>query len=415
MSTQQSGAKIRDPRVDFFRGLAFIIIFIAHVPANWLAQWIPARFGLSDATEMFVFMSGYAAAIAFGATFGRAGYWLGTARVAFRGWQVYTAHLTLFFFIAAIVAIANSLTDVRDYIGQLNLYYFFQETGPAMVGLFTLTYVPNFFDILPMYIVVLVMMPIVMVLARIHPNVALGACVALYVYTWTFGLELPAEVRPGNDRPWFFNPFGWQLIFYTGFAIAMGWIKAPPRNTVLMWLAIAFIVFFALVSRRFIVAEVGFLQDVRDSVWTWSWQSKTDLGILRYIHFLAIAYVTVVLLKGHEQRILLSRWLRPVIKCGQQSLPVFLFSMVLSRLAGIALDQTGREIGWVLLINAAGIGSLIGIAYLLGWLKAEPWRKRRTPHAVPSPSPAPLPTPDAAPAAVEVPALASAPAAPRTG
>ena len=95
MSNQQPAASMRDPRVDFFRGLAFIIIFIAHVPANWLAQWIPARFGLSDATEMFVFMSGYAAAIAFGGSFGRAGYWIGTARVAYRGWQVYTAILLM--------------------------------------------------------------------------------------------------------------------------------------------------------------------------------------------------------------------------------------------------------------------------------------------------------------------------------
>ena len=69
-----SAASARDPRVDFFRGLAFLIIFIAHVPANWLTKWIPARFGFSDATEMFVFMSGYAAGIAFGGVFLRAGW-----------------------------------------------------------------------------------------------------------------------------------------------------------------------------------------------------------------------------------------------------------------------------------------------------------------------------------------------------
>ena len=55
----------RDPRVDFFRGAAFIIILIAHIPSNWVAQWIPARFGFSDATEIFVFCSGMASAIAF--------------------------------------------------------------------------------------------------------------------------------------------------------------------------------------------------------------------------------------------------------------------------------------------------------------------------------------------------------------
>ena len=369
----------RDPRVDFFRGLAFIIIFIAHVPDNWLARWIPARFGLSDAAEMFIFMSGYAAAIAFGTTFARAGFWLGTARVGYRIWQVYVAHLLLFFFVAAICLAANEMTDVRDYAGQLNLYYFFDETRTALLGLFTLRYVPNYFDILPMYIVILLMMPIVVYLSRIHPWLPIAVCAILYVYAWSTGLGLPAETRPDSDRTWYFNPFGWHLLFYTGFSISAGWIKPPPRNTALLWACIAFLVFFAIISRRSITQEVEALQYVRETVWSWSWSTKSEQGILRYLHFMAMAYVTVVLLKGHEHRLLLSRWARPVLQCGQQSLPVFLFSMILSRIAGMALDQTGRDVWAVLLVNAAGIATLIGIAYLLKWLKSEPWRKSRTP------------------------------------
>jgi hypothetical protein len=53
-------ATLRDPRLDFFRGLAMFIILIAHVPSNWWTLWIPARFGFSDATEIFVFCSGMA-------------------------------------------------------------------------------------------------------------------------------------------------------------------------------------------------------------------------------------------------------------------------------------------------------------------------------------------------------------------
>ena len=53
----------RDPRLDVFRGLAMAIILVAHVPGNPLAEFIPARFGPSDAAEMFVFCSGFAAAL----------------------------------------------------------------------------------------------------------------------------------------------------------------------------------------------------------------------------------------------------------------------------------------------------------------------------------------------------------------
>ena len=95
---------IRDPRLDFFRGIAMFIILLAHTPGNAWTSWIPARWWFSDATEMFVFCSGMASAIAFGGTFDRAGLGLGTARVGFRIWQVYWAHIWMFFAIATLLA-----------------------------------------------------------------------------------------------------------------------------------------------------------------------------------------------------------------------------------------------------------------------------------------------------------------------
>ena len=83
----------RDLRLDFFRGIAMFIILVAHIQSDWLALWIPARFGFSDATEMFVFCSGMASAIAFGRVFREQGLLIGTSRVLYRMWQVYWAHI----------------------------------------------------------------------------------------------------------------------------------------------------------------------------------------------------------------------------------------------------------------------------------------------------------------------------------
>jgi hypothetical protein len=376
----------RDPRIDFFRGLAFIIILIAHVPSNWVARWIPARFGFSDATEMFVFMSGFAAGVAFGGTFLRRGFGVGTARVGYRVWQVYIGHLLLFFFVAMSMAAANVLFETRDYIGQLNLYFFFNETAAALIGYFTLTYVPNYFDILPMYIVILVMMPIMFALARVHPWLAIGASVAVYVANWYLDLNFPAEVREGSDRQWFFNPFGWQLIFFTGLGLAMGWLRPPPIRAWIVGLAVGIIVVGVALGHWPLWREYELLTAARQAISPWL--NKTDFGILRYIHFLAAAYLVVVALKGREQ------WLasaagRPIMKCGQQSLPVFLFAMAISRYVGITLDHTGRDsIAVVVLVNAVAVGVLMGIAYLLGWLKSNPWRRRPSaPDAAPNADP----------------------------
>jgi hypothetical protein len=49
----------RDLRLDACRGLALWFIFIDHIPDNALA-WLTLRnYGFSDATEVFVFVSGY--------------------------------------------------------------------------------------------------------------------------------------------------------------------------------------------------------------------------------------------------------------------------------------------------------------------------------------------------------------------
>jgi len=121
-------ARVRDLRLDFFRGIAMFIILFAHTPGNFLTSWIPARWGFSDATEIFVFCSGMASAIAFGATFDRVGMWLGSARVVFRIWQVYWAHVGLFFATAAMLAFLTDLEiTTRNYWGQMNLWMLFVE------------------------------------------------------------------------------------------------------------------------------------------------------------------------------------------------------------------------------------------------------------------------------------------------
>ena len=151
------------------------IILIAHTPGNFLTSWIPARWGFSDATEIFVFCSGMASAIAFGRAFETAGWRMGTARVTFRVWQVYWAHVGLFFATLALVTFLTNLEleGARNYLGQLNLWRFYVETDTGTVTdlilrFMTLRYVPNYFDILPMYMVVLLLMPIIMALARIN-------------------------------------------------------------------------------------------------------------------------------------------------------------------------------------------------------------------------------------------------------
>jgi hypothetical protein len=364
----------RDPRLDFFRGIAMFIIYIAHCRGNLLWHYIPARFGLSDAADMFVFLSGMAASIAFGGTFMRQGMLMGTARIVHRCWQLLVAHLGLFFTVAMVVAAGTRWFGDTDYAEVLSLQRFFADTPNSLLGLFTLTYVPHYFDILPVYIVVLAMVPVAMLLARVHPLLVPAVSVVLYIAAIRLGLNFPANAD--EQAEWYFNPFAWQLIFFTGFFLGRGWIVVPLDSKPLLWGSILVLVAGLAISLPVIFTHVMWIDTLR--IWIMEHSDKTNLDLLQYVHFLASVYVAVVILKGRET-ILLTPVLKPFVKCGQQALAVFLSGMVLSHIGGMIFDHAGTGPAVQLLVNGVSFTALFAIAYAVAWFKATPWKRRPTP------------------------------------
>lgn len=388
MVSAPAASRARDVRLDFFRGIAMFIILIAHIPGNWVTLWIPARFGFSDATEIFVFCSGMASALAFGRVFRERGLAMGSLRVGFRVWQVYWAHIGLFIATAtAMVALNGMFPDGRDYVGQLNLYPFFNNPQPQLLGLLTLTYVPNYFDVLPMYLGILVMLPLVVALARVHVALAGALVGAVWLAATFWGTNFPAE--PWSERVWFFNPLGWQLIFFTGFAFMAGWLPTPPIDWRLFTAAVLAILLTVPFAYFRVYNELDWIKDLRGD-----WKiliDKTNFGILRYVHFLSLAYVAYVLVGEKGRRLVptgqglgalaWSAVLAVILKVGQQSLAVFIGSMFLARLLGALLDQVGRDHGSMAWVNLFGAFLIICVAYGAAWFKSQPWKKKRDAHA----------------------------------
>jgi hypothetical protein len=308
----------------------------------------------------------------------------------------------LFFATAALLAYLTSLDITwRNYWGQMNLWMLFVEhkedlwSNPDILFRFmTLQWVPNLFDILPMYMVILAMMPIVMWLSRVH----LGLVAAFCGIMWVMGqrqlmeslglpyLNFTAEPWVGDDnwqRRWFLNPFGWQLVFFTGFAFMRGWLPKPPVTPVLIGIA-AFIVLANVPLSNIGVREFGF-------EWARDWRaenrqliSKTDFGLLRYVQFLALGYLAWVLAGDKGNRLvaqgthLLARFwqgcMAIILKVGQQSLAVFVVSIFVARFNGFAMDILGRDTLTSLAVNAFGCAMLILTAYLASAFKKQPWR-----------------------------------------
>ncbi len=363
----------RDVRLDFFRGIGMFIIYVAHIPNNPWSGWIPARFGFSDATEIFVFCSGMASAIAFAKIFDNSGFWLGCARILHRCWQVYWAHICLFLAAVALMEGADRFFGTGvSYVNGINLVRFLDtDTGAGIVGLLTLTYVPNLFDILPMYLVILLLIPIVMALSRLGPWAPIVFCLSLWLIATLGYWQFPAE--PWSDRRWFFHPLAWQLVFFTGFAFIRGWLPQPPITKPLIALAVAVVV----VNMLLVVPSLTPLLPV-----PYAWTRMPDLiidktlfGVLRYIHFLALAYLAFAAAGPQGAR--LTGWFVDICRrVGQQALAVFIASMIAALVGGVALSRLDYTPIAVASVNLAGFAVLIAVAYTVGWFKSSPWKSR---------------------------------------
>src|SRR5438067_7076623 len=86
----------RELRLDLFRGIALWLIFVDHLPTNILTWFTIRNYGFSDAAEIFIFISGYTAAFAYGRAMQEAGFVIASARILRRVWQIYVEHVFLF-------------------------------------------------------------------------------------------------------------------------------------------------------------------------------------------------------------------------------------------------------------------------------------------------------------------------------
>jgi len=368
----------RDMRLDFFRGLAMYIIFIAHVPNDSWNDWIPARFGFSSGSELFVFCSGVASALAFGSIYVTRGWLLGTARILYRIWQVYWAHVSLFIASIALAALADHMVSGGGFVRE-QFAYFLERPADAILAALTLRWLPPYIDILPLYVVILAGIPLMMAARLAHPVLPMALSVGLYTAVWVFGINLPGDPSsPGAG--WFFNPFAWQLVFYSGFAFCSGWLPMPRLgNSRLMLLCVAVLAISLPIAfwgiRMFIPALEQFYAMILPE------NEKSDIHILRYLHFLALTYVALSLIDPFKDRLNAGLG-HIIIMVGQQSLAAFLGSLMMARVAGIILETLDHSALTVAAINIGGFIGITAIAASVRWVKSSPWARVARPLPV---------------------------------
>jgi hypothetical protein len=360
----------RDLRLDLFRGIGLWMIFLDHIPHDIVA-WLTLRnYGFSDAAEFFVFISGYLAGFIYGPIIG-AGYLLAaTKRLWTRAGQMYVAHIMLFLVFTAQIARTVRRFDNPLYEDEFNVHNFLEHPDVLIGQALTLRYKPVNLDVLPLYISLIAVSPLILWCLMRRPNLTLAASAILYVLARWFDWNL-ASYPPGTT--WYFNPFAWQLMFVFGAWCGVGGVaklKFIIQSRLALALAVAWLVFAFLIVMTW---HVPFLETL---VPKWMIKAiypidKSDLDMLRFTHFLALALVVSRYLPRHWP-LLSSKWLRPMVLCGQHSLPIFCFSVFLSFGAHWILMQYTRGVWEQLAVSAGGILIMIAAGWLLDRVEKVP-------------------------------------------
>jgi len=363
MSEQDKVLVERDLRLDLFRGVGLWMIFLDHIPHD-VVSWLTLRnYGFSDAAEFFVFISGYLAGFIYGPII-KAGHFLASLkRLWKRAVEMYVAHIMLFLIFTAQIARTVRKFDNPMYADEFNVHNFLLHPDILIGQALTLRYKPVNLDVLPLYITLIATAPFVLWAMVRWANLTLGASVVLYVLARWFDWNL-ASYPPGTT--WYFNPFAWQLMF-----VFAAWCGTGGVNKIwpIIQSRIALIVSLAWIAFAFLIVMTWHIAALDAMVPKWLIKliyqiDKTDLDMLRFTHFLALA-VIVSRYVPQTWSALKSKWLRPMILCGQHSLPIFCFGVFLSFAAHWILMQYTRGVWEQLVVSIAGIIVMVGIAWVL--------------------------------------------------
>jgi len=325
----------RDLRLDLFRGLSLLFIFIDHIPNNVLSYVTLHSIAFSDAAEVFVFISGYAAATVYGKALERQGPIAAAGHIYRRAWQLYVAHIFTFVLFAAAICYATLAVQNQTYSEDFGIDNFIDEPQVAIIKALLLQYQPQFLDILPIYMIFLGVFPLVLLLMRRSLPLPLVVSAAIYLMTWRFGWQ--PHSYP-DDETWYFNPLAWQFLFVIGATAGYARYSRQPLPLHGAWLvplAVAIVAVVAVVSASWTIHSVNesfpalLFQELSPYV-----EDKSNLAPLRLVSFLALA-VTAAHVVGRNAQILRRPLAQLFIRCGQHSLQVFCLGILLSVVAEI--------------------------------------------------------------------------------
>ncbi len=320
----QETASRRQPELDALRGLLLIGMTLTHLPTH-ASYYAYQPFGFVAAAEGFIFVSAVLTGRIYGRLFNAEGIRVVARRLWERAAKLYGYHLLLL--LVAFTLVAGLAVKEQQPALQGLLDFYLAHRGLAVLSSVLLVYCPPLLDILPMYIVFLLLTPLALFIGRrwgwkyvlapaallwVAAQFGLREMIYAHVVHWT-GLAVPLQNMGA------FNLYAWQFLWAVGL-----WLGTGASDRVVEYLTSRkAIVAALLVAAAFFVVRYQYIPYFAahpvDQGSTWLLFDKWHLGLARIVNFAALG----ILFAGARSYI--SRWLaiEPLVVLGQSSLEVF--------------------------------------------------------------------------------------------
>lgn len=369
-------ARDGDLRLCLLLGIATWFLFLDHVPHNAVSLLTPRNFGFSGATDLFVFVSGYTAAVLYGKMMLERGFVVTATRIFKRLWQLYAAYIVLFVIYVDLIGYVARKSGAPELIAEFNVTGIVDHTIRTLIHGLLLQAKPLNLDVLQLFIVLMTFFPFVLFGMIRRPNLTMAALVGLYVTA----RQLDWNLSSFPDGSWYFNPYSWQVLFALGAWFAsmgakqMRIVRTLQSFSIARLAASLFVILALVVTIAAKFPQDGIVPDFLRHVFVPS--DKEDLTPYRILHFLALALLFTCMLP-RDWRGFQWQALKPIMRCGEEWLSVFCAGVFLSFAAHLILITGPDRLAMHILVSLAGISIMTAVAYYVSWSKRQDLKPAR--------------------------------------
>ena len=367
-------AREGDLRLSLLLGIAVWFLFLDHVPHNAVSALTLRNFGFSGATDLFVFVGGYIAAIVYGKMMLERGFVVTATRIFRRVWQLYAAYVVLFVIYIDLIEYVARKTAAPEIIHEFNVAGILGHTIRTLIYGLLLQAKPLNLDVLQLFIVLMAFFPLVLFGMMRRPNLTVVGSIALYLAA----RQLDWSLSSFPEGRWYFNPFSWQLLFVLGtwFALMGGRqmraIRSLQGISILRIAALIYLLFALVITMAGKIPQLAEVVPI-SVLNAFLPNDKENLAPYRVLHFLAMAFLFTLIVPRNWRGF---QWpaLQPLVKCGEEWLAVFCAGVFLSFAGHFILITGPNSLAMHILVSIGGCSIMAAIAYYVSWSKRQDYK-----------------------------------------